>query len=92
MRIDSGLPLQNSADVDRAGKKLTQRQAQSCEGVTAQFSSDAIRLSSLEQQANAASEVRQEKVSALRQAIESGEYGVSDATLADAILRDVLHR
>jgi flagellar biosynthesis anti-sigma factor FlgM len=90
MRINSGFPIQNTGELERAQKKPAQREAQGNEGVTTALSSDVVQLSALEKKANSAAEIRQEKVAALKQSVEEGSYQVSDAALADAILRDVL--
>lgn len=90
MRIDSGYPARNIGDVERSQKKGVQRQEAMAEGVTSEFSSDSVRLSSLAAQASAGGEIRHEKVASLKQAIESGTYQVSDSDLADAILGDVI--
>lgn len=90
MRIDSGLPPQNTGEVDRMGKKPAQCEGKSPDSVTAELSPDTVRISSLEGQANQVPDIRQEKVDALRSSVQSGEYRVSDAKLADAILRDIL--
>lgn len=92
MRIDSGLPIQNAVEIERAHKKPVQRDGQTSEGVTTELSSDVIRLSSLESQANSTPDIRQEKVAELKRSVDAGTYQVSDASLADAILRDVLRR
>ena len=91
MKIDSGLPLQNTLEIGRAQKKSAPRgEASTSDGVTSQLSSDAVLLSSLESQANSVPDVRQAKVADLQSQIKAGTYEVSDQALASAILRDVL--
>jgi flagellar biosynthesis anti-sigma factor FlgM len=91
MRIDSGIPLQSKLEIERTQKKPAGgSQSGQASGVTSELSPDVVRLSSLEVQAESAPDVRQEKVNALRDAISSGTYQVSNESLADAILRDVL--
>ena len=52
----------------------------------ASFSADSLDVSSLEAQVLALPEVRQDKVEALRQAVQSGEYRVEADKVAHAIL------
>lgn len=92
MKIDSGLPLQGTGDIERVQKKPVHRNAQPAAAVTTDLSSDVLQLNLLEQQANEVPDIRQERVNALRASVDFGEYQVSDAALADAILRDVLRR
>ena len=92
MKIDSGLPLQNTLEIGRAHKKTVQREANVSDGVTSQLSSDAVSLSSLEMQANGVADIRQEKVASLQAQINSGTYNVSKNALANAMLRDILQR
>jgi negative regulator of flagellin synthesis FlgM len=53
----------------------------------ATFSSDSLDLPTLEAQALALPEVRQDKVDALRQAIQNGDYKVDPEKIAQAIIR-----
>jgi flagellar biosynthesis anti-sigma factor FlgM len=53
------------------------------------FSCDQKRLQSLEAQAMAQPEVREQKVEALRQAIGKGEYAVSNVQVADAMIAEL---
>ena len=93
MRINSGTPLSSQLEIERTQKKPASGAKDGCAAsVTAEFSEDVVRLSSLETKANASPEVRQEKVNALREAVNSGTYEVSSEALASAILRDVLKR
>lgn len=93
MRIDSGIPVQSQVEIDRTQKKPASGVPDGgAAGVTAEISKDVVRLSSLEVQANASPEIRQEKVNALREAVDSGTYEVSNEALASAIMRDVLKR
>jgi flagellar biosynthesis anti-sigma factor FlgM len=55
----------------------------------ARFSFDQKRLQSLEAQAMAQPEVREQKVEVLRQAIGKGEYAVSDVQIADAMIAEL---
>jgi flagellar biosynthesis anti-sigma factor FlgM len=93
MRIDSGLPIQSKLDVERAQKKPASGVSDTkSTGVTSELSQDVVRLSSLEAQAKATPDIRQDKVKSLQQAISSGTYEVSNEALADSILKDVLKR
>jgi len=53
------------------------------------FSFDQARVAALETQALAAPEVRQEKVAALQQAVDNGNYTVDPSKVADAIAADL---
>jgi len=54
----------------------------------ARFSFDQKRVQTLEAQAMAQPEVREQRVEALRQAIGKGEYAVSDSQVADAMIAE----
>ncbi len=90
MKIESGLPLQNTLELGRTQKKSVSRDVAGSDGVTTQLSSDAVLLSSLESQVNHAPDIRQEKVANLKSQIDAGTYSVSSQSVASAILRDVL--
>lgn len=91
MRIDSGSPVQSQLEVERSQKKpVSASTANATTGVTSVFSQDVVRLSSLVDQVKSAPEIREEKVTALRNAISSGTYQVSPEALAEAILRDAI--
>jgi flagellar biosynthesis anti-sigma factor FlgM len=53
----------------------------------ATLSVDSARVNSLVAKALSVSEVRQDKVEALRQAVENGEYKVDPAKIAEAMIR-----
>lgn len=91
MRIDSGLPIQPQIEIERSQKKPASNTRDES-AVTSALSNDVVRLSSLVDQANGAPDIRQEKITQLREAIDSGTYQVSPGALADAIIRDVLNR
>jgi len=93
MRIDSGLPIQSQLEIERTQKKpACATSDKNASGVTSELSQDVVRLSSLIQEANSAPEIREQKVGALRDAMNAGTYDVSPDAVADAILRDVLNR
>ena len=56
---------------------------------SARFSFDQARVASLETQALATPEVRQEKVTALQKAVENGDYTVDPGKVADAIAAEL---
>jgi negative regulator of flagellin synthesis FlgM len=55
---------------------------------TATLSTDSAMVSQLANQVLASSEVRQDKVEALQQAIQRGEYKVEPEKIADAMIRE----
>jgi negative regulator of flagellin synthesis FlgM len=55
----------------------------------AKFSSNADKLSQLAAQAAGAPEIRQERVDALRQRVQSGEYKVDARRVAEAMFSDL---
>jgi len=55
---------------------------------TTSLSADHATLGHLTGQVLQSSEIRQDKVGALRQAIESGEYKIDPSKIADAMLRE----
>ncbi len=88
MRIDLNNILLNQvereAQTRKAGSKAPS--APNVEDKTS-LSSDALSTSSLEAQAMAAPAVRQDKVEALRQAVQNGEYKLEPDKIARAILQ-----
>ena len=86
MRIDLNNVLMNGVEREgqtrKAGKSPS---APSVEDKTS-LSSDTLSVSSLEAQAMAAPSVRQDKVEALRQAVQNGDYKLEPEKVARAIL------
>jgi len=58
----------------------------------AQFSADSQTIQQLKAQLSQVPEVRQDRVNALRQAVSSGSYQVSDQQLSDAMAGDWLNQ
>ena len=87
MRIELQNPYAAALnDSQKAGSKATDGNLQ--EPVSADLSAS-VQLSGLSQQAMAAPEIRQDRVSQLQQAIASGTYSVSNEALASAMMRDL---
>ena len=59
---------------------------------TAQLSGDQVRVQALTAQAIAVPEIRQEKVTALGQAVRNGSYHVSPELTAEAVISESLAR
>lgn len=87
MRIDLNNILLNSVEREDKTRKAASKapNAPSVED-KASLSVDTLSVSSLEAQAMAAPAVRQDKIDALRQAIQNGEYKVEPEKVAHAIL------
>lgn len=87
MRIDLNNLLLNSVEREDKTRKASSK-ASSAPSVEdkASLSVDTVSVSSLEAQAMAAPAVRQDRVDALRHAIQNGEYRVEADKVAQAIL------
>jgi len=87
MRIDQNNISLNAVERDDKTRKASSK-APSTPNVEdkASLSVDALSVSSLEAKALNAPEVRQDKVEALRQAIQNGDYKVEAEKIAQAIL------
>lgn len=87
MRIDLNNISLNGVERDDKAKKAGSKapSAPSVEDKTS-LSADSLSVSSLETQAMAAPPVRQDKVEALRQSIQNGDYKVEPDKIARAIL------
>ena len=97
MRIDAQLPLPENIqtpNVTRSGSSAQQNPAaQVTSGQDkAHLSVDNGTVQQLKSALSQLPEVRQERVNALRQAVNSGGYQVSNQQLADAIGSDLLGR
>ena len=95
MRIDAALPLpenQPASKVANSGSSVQQnRSAPASSGQDqAQLSIDKTTIQSLTAQVARLPEVRQDRVDALRQAVSSGNYRVSDQQVSDAIGSDLM--
>ena len=95
MRIDAALPLpenQQTPKVATTGSSTSQSRSAAA-GPTedqAQLSGDIAKVQQLKASLSQVPEVRQERVNALRLAMGSGTYQVSDQQLGDAIGSDLL--
>ena len=94
MRINSdfGVPQEQPADrVGGAGSAPASRTSQAVGGDTgdqASLSHDALQLSNLSNAIAGIPEVRQDRVAAVRQALQSGTYAVTNQQIAESMLRD----
>ena len=97
MRIDAALPLpenQQSSKVSSSGSSAQQSSAALASSGQDQtrLSVDSAAVQQLKTRLSQVPEVRQDRVDALRQAVGSGNYQVSDQQLGDAIGSDLLGR
>jgi negative regulator of flagellin synthesis FlgM len=97
MRIDAPLPLPENIqtpNITRSGSSASQSSASpvSSGQDQAQFSVDSGTVQQLKSALSQLPEVRQERVNALRQAVNDGSYQVSNQQLADAIGSELLGR
>jgi len=95
MRVDAPLSFPESLQPEKIGRSGSPTQ-QSCPAPVesgqdqAQLSVDSETIQRLRSNLSQVPEVRQERVDALRQAVGSGSYQVSDQQLSDAISADLL--
>jgi negative regulator of flagellin synthesis FlgM len=94
MRIDASLPLpenQQTSKVAGSGSSVQQNRSApaSSSQDDAQLSADNRVIQNLKAQLAKLPEVRQDRVDALRQAVNNGSYLVSSQQLADAIGSDL---
>jgi negative regulator of flagellin synthesis FlgM len=86
MRIDSFQPSNSIADTQpvtrQEQKKVPQTQ------LPAQDSANISERARLQQRASQVPDVRQERVSAIKQQMQAGTYNVSDSQLADAMMTE----
>jgi len=88
MRIDLNQLSLGNVGRDENGKKVGGKSSSpSTPQDKATFSSDSLDLPSLEAQVMASPELRTDKIMALRQAIQNGEYTVEPDKVAQAILQ-----
>jgi flagellar biosynthesis anti-sigma factor FlgM len=90
MRIDSNTlaaigSLQDNSPAQRSGAAHVSREES--DGVTARLSGDSKVLSSV----GSTEDVRQERVAALKQALESGDYEINAAGIASAMMESMLN-
>jgi negative regulator of flagellin synthesis FlgM len=87
MRIDlNGISLNGTEREDKTKKTGAKPTSAAHVEDKASLSTDTLSLSSLEAKVQAAPEVRHDRVDALRQAIQNGEYEVDPQKIAHAIL------
>jgi len=94
MRIDSALPLSENVQTQNATNRPTSNQQNPpvSAGSTqdqAQLSIDNQTVQRLKVSLSRMPDIRQDRVNALRQAVSSGTYQVSDQQLSDAIASDL---
>ena len=97
MRIDAPLPLPENMQTPNVTRSVSSAPQSPAAQVTsgqdkAQLSVDSATVQQLKSTLSQLPEVRQERVNALRQAVNDGSYQVSNLQLADAIGSDLLGR
>lgn len=87
MRINGQTPLSNGVEAGRTEKKSTsaEQPAANPQDRTS-FSSDGVSVSSLEARVMQTPEIRQDRVAALKDAINKGQYALDPDKIADAML------
>jgi negative regulator of flagellin synthesis FlgM len=95
MRIDAAVPLPENVQAQKATRSGSSSQQTSPAPVgsgqdQAQLSINSGTVQRLQANLGQLPDVRQEKVSALRQAVASGSYQISDQQLSDAIGSELL--
>jgi len=93
MRIDAPLPTPDNVQTQNVSRPGTPAQQGSASAVPsgqdqAQLSVDSGTVQQLKSRISQLPEIRQERVNALRQAVNSGSYQVSNQQLGDAIGSD----
>ncbi|MGB9199492.1 MAG: flagellar biosynthesis anti-sigma factor FlgM [Terriglobales bacterium] len=88
MRINLNTPGSDQISTERTSAQPASTTSSSRTPETDKFSGDTVSLSSLTEQALQMPAVRQEKVDALRQKIESGEYEIDPKKTAAAMLNE----
>ena len=94
MRVDAALSFPENMQPDKVGQSgSTTQQSRPAAVATgqdqAQLSVDNATIQQLKVKLSQVPEVRQDRVDALRQAVSSGSYQVSDQQLSDAIGSDL---
>ena len=93
MKIDPKLGLPEGQLPDRVGPSSSAANSRPAapatqQGDEANLSSDAVRLSELSTSLSSVPEIRQERVTAVSQALQNGTYSVSNEQIADSMMRD----
>jgi flagellar biosynthesis anti-sigma factor FlgM len=97
MRIDAALPVPENQPTQKVASSGGSAQPSTAAPVTsgqdqAQLSVDSGTIQQLQSKLSQLPDVRQDRVNALRQAVGSGSYKVSNQQLSDAIGSDLLGR
>jgi len=95
MRIDLHYGTQPTPDADRGKAQAASEISTLTPGWTedqAQFSGAHVQIEALAAQASQLPEIREEKVQALRQAVESGSYRADPENIAAAMLDHMMAR
>lgn len=97
MRIDAPLPTPDNVQTQNVSRNGTPSPQSSASAVPtgqdqAQLSVDSGTVQQLKARVSQLPEIRQERVNALRQAVSSGSYQISNQQLGDAIGSDLLGR
>ncbi|HWP83818.1 MAG TPA: flagellar biosynthesis anti-sigma factor FlgM [Terriglobia bacterium] len=95
MKIDSNLLFPHDRSAERIGASASAAPGKAREALPSccdevRLSADRESIEALKSRLKEVPEVRWERVAALRQAVQSGTYHVSDQQLADAMLQDLL--
>jgi len=90
MRINGHSPLSGGVETGRAQKKsnATDLTGTNPEDRTSFSSAGAVSVSSLQAQVMQMPEIRQDRVAALKSAINSGQYAIEPDKIADAMLNE----
>ena len=93
MKIDPQLGLPDGQLPDRVGASGNAAAARAYSpanqpGDQASLSPDGVKLSELSASLSGVPEVRQERVTAIQQAIQNGTYSVSNEQIAESMMRD----
>jgi len=89
MKIEVNSPTASQLPTDRSVRSAASSKINEAQGTTEDrttFHSDSALVQTLTTQALSSPEVRQDKVSALRQSVSSGEYSVDASKIAGAIV------
>lgn len=94
MRIDSAVPVPENLQTQNVASRGSSAQPNPSTSIDAndqtQLSSSNTTVQQLKSTLSQTPEVRQDRVEALRQAVASGSYQVSDQQLANAMASDML--
>ena len=82
---NTGTRSGNSVEVERADRQPQAQPAEEASTDRIQISDEAQLLSRLEAQVNAAPDIDQARVDAVRDAIQSGSFEIDNSSLADSI-------